>query len=49
MKKEMITAAMLSLAVGLIAIGVHTNNLLIVLLGGFTCGVYNGFIKKVEL
>ena len=46
MKKEMITSALLALAVGLVAMGVHTNDYLLIFLGGFTCGVYNSFIKK---
>lgn len=46
----MITSALLALAVGFVAIGVHTNNCLLILLGGFICGVYNSLInKKTEI
>lgn len=48
MKKELITSALLALAVGFVAMGVHTNNLLIILLGGFICGVYNAVINKKD-
>ncbi len=44
----MISTALLSLAVVLVAIGIHTNNILIVFLGGFTCGFYNSFINKKD-
>lgn len=48
MKKETITTALLCLAIGLMAIGVHINNLPFIFIGGFICGVYNTFINEKD-
>lgn len=50
MKREFIMISLLCLAIVFIAMGVHTNNLIIAGIGGLFCGIYNGMIiKKIEL
>lgn len=48
MKREYIMAGLLGLSIVLAAVGVHTNNLIIIAIGGFLCGIYNGMLFKKD-
>lgn len=48
MKRKYIMAGLLSLSIVLAAVGVHTNNLIIIAIGGFFCGIYNAMLFEKD-
>lgn len=46
--KMFLTTILLSVAILLIAFGIHTNNLILLGIGGFLAGIYNAMIYKQD-
>jgi hypothetical protein len=42
--KMYLTTILLGLAIALITLGIHTNNLILICIGGFLTGVYNAMV-----
>ena len=49
MKKEIVTTSLFCVAIVLISVGIHIDNLILCCVGGFIAGLYNSIInKKIE-
>ena len=46
--KLYLTTILLGLAIALITFGIHTNNFILVCIGGFLTGVYNTMMYKKD-
>lgn len=46
--KLYLTTILLGAAIILITLGIHTNNLILVCIGGFLTGVYNAMMYKKD-
>ena len=44
-----LTTILLCAAIILIALGIHTNNLILTVIGGFLVGVYNAMMHEMRL
>ena len=46
--KKYLTCSLLCLAITLISIGIHTNNIIVTCIGGAFVGVYNAMMYKQD-
>lgn len=46
MKKELITTLLLALSIILISLGMCEHNIIMAVLGGFFCGIYNSIMNN---